>query len=338
MTRFTAATLGLVALLILAVVLGGIWTACALLYITVFTFFLDKLSTLAGPDDPGIEFPAGTGLSLALALMHFPLFFGAVAVVANDTAPPLDRVLVFFAVALFAGQVSNSNAHELIHRQNRMLRLLGTSVYTSMLFGHHVSAHLRVHHVHAATNRDPNSARLGENFYAFALRAWWGSFRAGWQAEARLRRDTAGLHPYAIYLGGAALSVALAAALAGGAGVAALLGLSLYAQTQLLLSDYVQHYGLRRNQTAPNRWEPIGPSHSWNAPHGFSAALMLNAPRHSDHHAHPARAYPGLALDRARMPVLPQSLPVMAVLALLPPVWHRLMDRRARKWAAAQPG
>jgi alkane 1-monooxygenase len=58
--------------------------------------------------------------------------------------------------------------------------------------------------------------------------------------------------------------------------------------------------------------------------------MMLNAPRHSDHHAHPGRPWPELALD-AGMPVLPQSLPVMATIALWPPAWRALMDRRVAR-------
>ncbi|WP_342635569.1 hypothetical protein [Antarcticimicrobium luteum] len=64
---------------------------------------------------------------------------------------------------------------------------------------------------------------------------------------------------------------------------------------------------------------------------------MLNAPRHSDHHQNPARALPALRLD-GRMPVLPRSMPVMAVIALIPPLWRRIMDRRARGWAARSSG
>ena len=129
------------------------------------------------------------------------------------------------------------------------------------------------------------------------------------------------------------LSLGLAWLLAGGAGMLALFGLCAYAQAQLLLSDYVQHYGLRRRELAPGRREPVGPQHSWNAPMPASSALMLNAPRHSDHHARPARPYPGLEIDRDAMPILPHALPVMAVLALIPPVWRRLMDPRARHWS-----
>ena len=62
--------------------------------------------------------------------------------------------------------------------------------------------------------------------------------------------------------------------------------------------------------------------------------MTLNAPRHSDHHVTPARAYPALQLQAATMPMLPHSLPVMAVLALVPPLWRRIMDPRAARWRA----
>ncbi|MGH1414253.1 MAG: alkane 1-monooxygenase [Pelagimonas sp.] len=334
MGRFTAVTLGLVALLALAMAFGGLWAALALFYITVFTFFMDKLTAMAAPDTPGAEFPAGDTLSAALGLLHFPLLFGGVWAIAASGLPVLDRVLIFLALSLFLGQVSNSNAHELIHRSARPLHRLGVAVYSSVLFGFHASAHVRVHHIHAATPHDPNSARLGQNFYHFAGRAWIGALRQGYRAEKKFRQGKGG-HPYAIYAAYAVAALALAALIAGPAGMLALFGLSTYAQLQLFLSDYVQHYGLRRREISPGKWEPVGPQHSWNSPHGFSSALMLNAPRHSDHHAHPNRPYPGLQLDRMTMPILPQSLPVMAVLALVPPIWRRVMDHRVRQFAPA---
>ena len=106
-----------------------------------------------------------------------------------------------------------------------------------------------------------------------------------------------------------------------------------FAQSQLLLSDYVQHYGLSRKVGPDGRPEPVGPAHSWNAPHWMTGHMMLNAPRHSDHHAHPSRPYPALALAApGAVPTLPRSLPAMACLALVPPLWRRVMDPRAAQW------
>lgn len=337
MIRFAGATLGLVALLGLALAFGGVWVILALLYVTVFTFFMDKISSLAANAVPAAqEFPASTPLSVVLALAHFGLLVCGVWVLAMPgSMAVLDKVLCFVALSLFFGQVSNSNAHELIHRPARGLRRLGMWVYISLLFGHHTSAHTRVHHVHVATDRDPNSARMGEGFYRYAARAWIGSYREGHLAEAALRaKGGGGAHPYRTYIGGAVLCVGLAAVLGGIWGVVIYLGLAGYAQLQLLLSDYVQHYGLRRSYGDDGRLEPVAARHSWNAPNWFSSALMLNAPRHSDHHAHPSRHYPALELSED-MPELPHSLPVMAVIALWPALWRRVMDRRAKRWQSA---
>lgn len=337
MIRFALASLVLVALLLAACLAGGPWPAAALVYVTLFVWLMDRLTVAAAIRDDAAALRFARVLTTTLGLAHLGLLPLAVwAVVRAPWLGPVQALLVALAVGLFAGQVAHPTAHELIHASGRMRRRLGVAVYASLLFGHHVSAHLRVHHVWVATDRDPNSARPGEGFYRFWPRAWVGSYLAGFNAEtaARARAATArGLHPYIVHAGGALLALALAAALAGGRGAAVWLGIAVYAQMQILLADYVQHYGLRRRTGTDGRPEPAGAEHSWNAPHWYSSALMLNAPRHSDHHQNPARAFVQLRLDPARMPVLPYSLPTMAVLALVPPLWRRAMDRRARRWS-----
>lgn len=334
MPLFALATLLPIPLIALGAVQGGVWVVLAVLYMTTLVYLLDQLVHHVTPARPGAEFPAATALSVALALLHFPLLAVVVAGLAGPELSLPAKLALFLAAGLYFGQVGNANAHELIHRSARGLRRLGMWVYVSLLFGHHTSAHPLVHHVHVATPRDPNTARLGESFYAYLPRAWIGSFHSGWTAEtARLRRSNRPIwrHPYLLYLGGAALFIATAALWGGVSGVVAYIGLAVHAQIQLLLSDYVQHYGLTR-QSAGQRLEPVSDRHSWNSPHWFSSALMLNAPRHSDHHARPARPYPALELHEGS-PTLPRALPAMATLALVPRLWFRVMDRRAAKWS-----
>lgn len=334
MTRFAIATLAPVLLLSLAAMGTGVWTWLALLYMTLLVFSLDQLRMMAAPARPGAEFPAGTGLSVLLGLVHFPLLGLAVWLVSGASgAAVAERIAGFIAFSLFFGQVSNSNAHELIHRSGRGLRRLGVAVYASVLYGHHASAHTLVHHRHVATRRDPNSARPGEHFYRYVWRAWRGEYRAGKAAEdTRRARNSRGLHPYAVYWVWSLATLAAAALVGGLAGIGSLVALAFYAQLQLLLSDYVQHYGLQRREDASGKPEPCGPEHSWNAPHWYSSALMLNAPRHSDHHNRPKIPYPGLRLDSGTMPTLPHSLPVMALLALWPARWRKVMDPRVAQW------
>lgn len=330
MLRFNFATLFPALLLILGAIWGGGWIAAAVVVITLVTFALDRLGSTAMAQQPEAEFPSGDGLSLTLALLHLPMLaLASWAIGANSGLSGLERTGVLIGYGLFFGQVGHPNAHELIHRPARWRRALGQIIYVTLLIGHHVSAHRLVHHIHVATDADPSTARAGESFWQFAPRGWRGAFVAGWRAETlrRQRAGAAGLHPYQVYCGGAALTVAGAFVCWGIGGALALVAVALYAQVQMLLSDYVQHYGLRRALHATGKAEPAGPEHSWNTPHWYSSAMMLNAPRHSDHHLNPMRPYPGLQLNQ-QMPMLPHSLPVMAVLALWPSLWHRVMAPR----------
>ncbi len=336
-SRFAAASLSPVLFLLLGAGLGGYWAVLAFLWITVFVFAADRLARRLGLHQAAmVDDIWAQRLSLALAILHFPLLAFAVFALSGGTGLGVGPWLFcFLGFGLWFGQVSNSNAHELIHRSGRGRMRLGTWVYISLLFGHHTSAHRLVHHRFVATPDDPSSARAGESFYAYALRAWPGAFLAGYEMENALREGKSGggfsLHPYTVYLAGAALCVLIVAAAFGFEGFLAYLLLCAHAQMQMLLSDYVQHYGLERAQTGLDAYEPFGPAHSWDAPDFVSGLMMLHAPHHADHHVHPARPYPELELSPGGLaPLLPYSLPVMATLALLPLVWHRVMDHRLR--------
>lgn len=329
-----------VPLIALAAIFGGWWIVAACLYITLFTFALDELVPLThNPNHPQSDMQDANTLSTVLAASHFVLLFLVVwALSSNPQLGAFASFGLFITAGLFFGQVSNSNAHELIHRTDKRLFSLGKLVYTSMLFGHHTSAHLLVHHRFAASDYDPNSAGKGVSFYTFARCAWTGSARAGFEMESDRRKNLPQnpppfSHPFYGYTFGAFASLGLAFMIGGWGGILALVGLASYAQVQLLLSDYVQHYGLRRATLPNGRLAPVALHHSWNAPQWMSNYLMLAAPRHSDHHAHPARPYPALDLPDADVaPSLPHSLPAMALIALYPRLWRRIMDPRVAYW------
>lgn len=323
---FALAALTPALLLGLGAILAGVWLWVALGYITLFAFLMDRLIALVPAG--GAEFPAGDGLLVALAIAQFVLLPLGVWALATHLSG-VTWLAGFIAFGLWFGQIGNAAAHELIHRSGWGLFQLGRWMFIAVLFGHHTSAHRLVHHRHVASPADPNSPRRGQSYYGFAVRAWIGSFRAGLKAERELsaRRQGRRLNPFAVYLAGAAAFMGLAFAALGWAGLAIYLGLALHAQSQILMSDYVQHYGLRRQRMPDGRLEPVGPKHSWNTGHWFTSAMMLNAPRHSDHHAHPARPYPQLRLPEGA-PLLPAPLPAMALVALVPPVWRTVMDPR----------
>ncbi|MDX8347751.1 alkane 1-monooxygenase [Cognatiyoonia sp. IB215446] len=331
MPLFAVATLLPAALIGIGAMMGGAWIALAVISLTIVVTILDR----AVPDAPAESVVSNeTLLNITLAIVHLALLPLCVVALSGDWLGTTEKVGLFFAAGLYFGQVSNANAHELIHRPQRGLHRLGMWVYISLLFGHHTSAHVLVHHRHVATRSDPNTSRKGESLYRYIPRAWIGSFCAGYKAEA-VRLGNIGRpawrNPYVVYVGGAAALITLAFLLGGPAAGIAYIILAAYTQIQLLMSDYVQHYGLERPARPGGKPVPVGHEHSWNSPHFLSSALMLNATRHSDHHAHPSRAYPALSLpDDA--PMLPKPLPLMASIALIPPLWRRMMDPLVDRW------
>jgi hypothetical protein len=61
-------------------------------------------------------------------------------------------------------------------------------------------------------------------------------------------------------------------------------------------------------------------------------ALLFQLQRHSDHHAHSFRRYQTLR-HHPDSPQLPAGYSTMVLVALVPPLWFRVMDGRIPKYA-----
>ena len=329
---FAAATLLPAAVLVNAAIWGGaIWAVAVL---TLLPVVLDQLLP-----ERAASRADGAPLNALVALIHLPILLLVVGSAGTAQHGLAEALFLTLAAGFYFGQISYANAHELIHCNSRVLRSLGMASYATLLYGHHVSAHRLVHHVHVGTPADPNTAPLGTGFWSFLPRCAMREFCAGWRAERKLRaRQSVIWHPYWRYLAVSAATCGIVVSLAGFGGFGVWITVSAHAALQLILSDYVQHYGLERARNADGTRVPCGPEHAWNAPHSYSAATLFNAPRHSDHHMKPAKGFASLALDRSRMPMLPHALPVMCALAHVPPLWRRMMDPRAKRWRSRGAG
>lgn len=315
---------------------GGMFSFLSLAYMTLAVLLMDELTDTWVDDSRAF---AGRllrdGYPLVLGAMHFILLPIAIYALTRSGQTWMDWLFQLYAFGLFFGIISFANAHELIHRRTRIHRVLGEWVYSSLMFGHHASAHLLVHHIHVATPKDPCTARGHENFYQYMYRAWLGTYttaRAAENAMRARRNGKNGVHPFVKYYAYGLTTAAVAAMLAGWAGVLAIAALAAYSQTMVFLTDYVQHFGLQREKRADGSYEPVSEAHSWDAPHWFSALLTLNAPLHSQHHAKPSIAYTELRNQGSRAPQLPYSLLVMAFLALFPRIWRSVMIPRLHVW------
>ncbi len=233
------------------------------------------------------------------------------------------------------GGIGINTAHELGHKKESHERWLSKIALAQSFYGHFYIEHNRGHHVRVATPEDPASSRLGETFYGFWPRTVSGSLRSAWRLEQR-RYARKGQHPFRLgndVLNAWVMSAVLWGALVAVLGVEVLPFLVLQAVVGFSLLEvvnYMEHYGMLRQKVGVGerqRYERVDPSHSWNSNNIATNVLLYHLQRHSDHHANPTRRYQTLR-DFEESPVLPTGYAGMIVLALLPPVWRRVMDPR----------
>lgn len=94
--------------------------------------------------------------------------------------------------------------------------------------------------------------------------------------------------------------------------------------------NYLEHCGMLRQKVVSagrERYEQVQPRHSWNSNNIATNVLLYHLQRHSDHHAQPTRRYQTLR-DYEESPALPTGCAGMILLALVPPMWFRVMDPR----------
>jgi alkane 1-monooxygenase len=186
--------------------------------------------------------------------------------------------------------------------------------------------------VRVATPEDPASSRLGESFYRFWPRTVSGSLRSAWELErVRLTRMERGMWtPRNDILSAWAMTLVLFGALIAVFGVVVLPYLAIQAVigfSLLEVVNYLEHYGLLRGRREDGRYERTRPEHSWNSNNAASNVLLYHLQRHSDHHANPVRRYQALRHVQ-EAPQLPTGYAGMILLAVIPPLWRRVMDHR----------
>ena len=232
-------------------------------------------------------------------------------------------------------------AHELMHRRGRLERALAEILMTATTYTHFCVEHVHGHHKNVATPLDPASSRPGESLYAYLPRTLAGGLRSAWHIEtARVRRagDVGTLRDRRLRYALALVVVYVAAIVVVGVVGAVFFALqSLVAMLLLETINYIEHYGLFRREVRPGVYERTTPHHSWNASERLTNWVLFHLQRHADHHHIASRPYFALRhVDDS--PQLPTGYAGMVLLALVPPLWRRVMDPRVAAWHARDAG
>ncbi len=309
---------------------GGLWSASNAVFSLVFMVMIDFIL----PQNKSPQEPDEGPLPDVVLFMGFIFQMLCVGTLISGihTGVLKDSAITWAAVStgLNSGLLGITSAHELIHRKGYFFKTLGILNLISCLYAHFYVEHRKGHHARVATASDPATARMGESVYAFFLRSIPGQWRSALQIEmARLKRvGAAPLGWRNFVLNTFYLQLILLGILYFAGGSDMLNAFVIQAAIGFLLLEYVnyiEHYGLLRK-----RGEKVQAHHAWQSSSATSRFTLFELSRHSHHHLDARVKYHELH-DLESPFHLPFGYYGMFYIALIPPLWHRIMDHRLPK-------
>ena len=328
-------------LLLLGWALGGAWNWLVVLVVFGLVPLLDMIIGIDAwnPESeqaPGLEKDNYyRAILYAWVPVQFLVLAFSISVAGQASAG--EWLALAVSTGVLTGGVGITVAHELGHKLATWEQWLGRVLLISVGYMHFHIEHNKGHHAHVATPEDPATARAGQGLYAFLPQTLVGSFRHAWQLERdRLaKNDKPAWSVDNQVLWGIAGSVFMllgAARLGGAAGAGLFIVQAVVAVGLLEIVNYIEHYGLERQPRDDSRfYERVTEQHSWNASHWLTNGIIYNLQRHSHHHMEHHRRYQVLKhFDSS--PQLPTGYAGMVLLALVPPMWRRVMDPRLASW------
>jgi len=302
----------------------GYWSFFALLYAFAFLPALELLlpsikenKTLLQEE----EIKKDRFYDLILWLMvpiQFGLLFIFCHIFQSDPLSIFERVGLITAMGLGCGVLGINVAHELGHRNNKFEEILAKLLLSTSLYWHFFIEHNRGHHKNVSTPKDPETSRFNESLYAFYFRSIKQSFISAFKIDQKEMIKALSIQFLLVF------------SIYRFFGEWAFIGFIFSSIIGIILLEsvnYIEHYGLVRREITPSRFEKVLPEHSWNSDHLLSRAVLFDLSRHSDHHSNVARKYQILR-HHDTSPQMPTGYPGMILLALIPPLWFRIMNKK----------
>lgn len=275
-----------------------------------------------------------------LTLMCLPLFLGVLGYAGyafvNAELGLFGQIGWLASVGVVGGIMAINVGHELIHKDPKLENWTGGLLLAAVTYAGFKVEHVRGHHVHVSTPEDASSSRYNQSIYDFLPKAFARNFMAAWRLEAQhLRRK--GKSPFSLsneliwWYSFSALLAAIFFVAFGWMGLLFFAGQSFFASATLEVINYIEHYGLHRREKENGRYERVTPAHSWNSNYLLTNMFLFHLQRHSDHHAYAKRRYQVLR-HYEESPQLPGGYASMFVLALIPPLWKKVMNPRVEAY------
>ncbi|EDP69519.1 Alkane-1 monooxygenase (Alkane omega-hydroxylase) [Flavobacteriales bacterium ALC-1] len=274
-----------------------------------------------------------------LLYLNLPIVFGLLLyglnIVSNQTLQTHEFVGLIFSIGIVLGVNGINVAHELGHRQTTNERFLGKALLLPSFYMHFYIEHNFGHHLHAATPEDPATARYNQSVYSFWFTSTIRQYFKAWKIQKNLLSNN-NLSFFSVkndMFWFVFFQMAYLTVVALLFGTTALIFASLTGVVGFILLEtvnYIEHYGLLRLKTKSGRYERVKEIHSWNSNHVIGRIVLYELTRHSDHHYKSSKKYQVLDCHD-ESPQMPYGYPTSMVLAMIPPLWFRIMNKRVPK-------
>lgn len=240
------------------------------------------------------------------------------------------------SIGVYGGSIGITSAHELVHKTQKLENITGGLILSLVSYAGFKIEHVYGHHVNVSTPVDTSSSRYNQSLYSFIPQAYVKNFTNAWGLQKkRLARRNLGIfslkNELIVYNSISILILFAFITWQGWMGAIYFLGTCFVAFTLLEIINYIEHYGLHRQKMENGRYERVTPEHSWNSNYLISNLYLFHLQRHSDHHANAIRRYQSLkSYDYS--PQLPAGYATMSLLALIPPIWRKVMNPRVEAY------
>lgn len=258
------------------------------------------------------------------------LFYGINYLVYNDLFL-FEKIGLILSIGIVLGTNGINVAHELGHRKKFWERMLGKILLMPAFYMHFYLEHNFGHHQNVGTHKDPATSKINQSVFSFWITSIIGQIVNAIRIQKTLLRKNDRIFfsiyndffYYQIFQFG---YLVIIGSLFGSSAIIFSLLISITGILLLETINYIEHYGLTRSIKG-SRYERVTPMHSWNSNHAIGRLVLYELTRHSDHHHRASKKYQILE-SIEKSPQLPFGYTTSMILALVPPLWFKLMNKR----------
>jgi alkane 1-monooxygenase len=240
------------------------------------------------------------------------------------SAEGITLIGIIISTGAIMGIIGITVSHELIHRINKIEKFLGYFLLSLVNFTHWGAEHIEWHHKWVGTPKDSATARINEPVYLFWFRDYFHGLKNNFMNELQINSGIK--NRYFKYTFAKVFWIFLILYFANTKVLLSWFAISVVAILLLSTIDYIEHYGLERKMIN-GKFEPVQPEHSWDSYQAATNFALFKLGYHSHHHLKPRIPYPELS-EQASARILPYGYSTMVLLALIPPLYFKVMNQK----------